>query len=178
MGPFLAVGIIGFLFLALSGLLGHHDFGHGHDVGHGGHDGHAAGPSAFSLFCIAWTMMGFGAAGAFARYYGYQAPSSTGFGALAGLLLWLLAFQAMKLMYGQQGDSLVTSSQLIGKTGRLSMAISGGGMGKVTVQAAGAMELMVTSDRDLPAGTPVKIMSGSGSIYHVEATEVRQGTAS
>jgi len=174
MGAFIGIGIIGFMFFAFSAVFGHHDFGHGHDVSHdhgGGHDGHESGPSAFSIFCIAWTMMGFGAVGAFARYFSFSPPASTGYAALAGGLLWVLTFQVMKWMHGQQGDSLVTNAQLINQTGRLTIPIVNGGLGKMSVSLAGATELIVTADHDIPVGALVRVKSSSGSTYHVEPVQ-------
>ena len=94
MGLFIAVGLVGLLFFLVSALFGHHDFDHSVDHPDHGADHGESGPSAFSAFCIAWTMMGFGSAGTIASYYQLGMPLSTVMGACGGAALWSIPFSS------------------------------------------------------------------------------------
>src|SRR2546427_6127535 len=90
---FLAITFLGFVLLAGGSLLGHdHDADHDHDHGHEADQGNEPTVSIFSFKVIGAFIMGFGAAGAIADYYGggWGASSFSWFG--KGILLRLFLY--------------------------------------------------------------------------------------
>ena len=141
---FLIIGGCGFVFLVLALLLGElaeHGGELVHDVVAGDSDGDvehsSGGPSVLSVRFIACFITGFGCGGAIATYLGlgYFLASLIGLGnaiLLAGILYAVVSF-----LYKQQASSNVTSNDLIGKSGTVSIAIPVGGRGEVILNVKG-----------------------------------------
>jgi|SRR3989344_2956384 len=169
---FIVIGLLGVCFFVASLLFGDHDVGgHDHDFGHDHDASDSHGASIFSVFTIAWFMIGFGGAGAIARLNELSLPISNVFGILAGAVCWGLAFSVMHILYKQQGDSTVTLKKLSNITATVSIAIPASGIGKISCSVAGGLdEFMARSmnGQELPVGTAVMVTADSGGIYLVE----------
>ena len=166
---FLVTGILGFLFFVGSLIFGDHDVGHDHDFS-GDHD--HGGPSVFSVFNIAWFLIGFGGVGAIVRANNAGMPVSTGSGLLAGIICWGIAFSVMYMLMKQQGDSTVTVSRIMNTVGTVVLPIPANGIGKVQCSVAGSsQEFLARSTKavPLPEGSRVKIVGDSGGVYLVES---------
>jgi hypothetical protein len=178
---FIVLGLLGFCFFVASLIFGDHDVGgHDHDFGHDhdGGDGHGHGASVFSVFTIAWFMIGFGGAGSIARLNNLSLPMSNFLGIAAGALCWGFAFCVMHLMYKQQADSTVTTKKLSDVTATVSLAIPAGGMGKIICSVAGGLNEYIArsiNGQELPAGTAVKVSADSGGVYLVEPVVQNKG---
>ena len=182
---FLWIGIGGILFLALASLMGDHDgdfsggdVGHdfGHDFGHdaGLHtsadqDASASGPSPLSMRSISIFVTVFGFAGFLAKHYGASGGLATVIGIVAGLALAALAFKFIKLLYAQQGSSVISQAELVGQQAEVINIITQDGPGEVTVLYRGQLKtLLARSNGELiPKGAKVKIIEDLGSSVRV-----------
>ena len=89
--------------------------------------------SVFSLRTLATFLLGFGLAGwiAFRGEHGIGIQIISGF--TTGLLISFLYFLVMKLMYGMQGSSIVSSRTLIGKQGIINIPTTSIGIAQLKV---------------------------------------------
>ena len=171
---FLVTGIFGLLFFIGALMFGDHDVGSDHDFGGhdaGGDHGHS-GPSVFSVFNVAWFLIGFGGMGSVLRAQSVGMPVSTISGVLTGATCWGLAFLVMHILTKQQGDSTVTLSRMMNATGTVVMSTSATGVGKVQCSVAGSsQEFLARSANATPLseGSRVRITGDSGGVYMVEA---------
>jgi len=100
-------------------------------------------PKIFSLRIVFTFMLTF-AMGAFSMYYSgkeiwVQLLSGFGFALVAASLSWYV----MKLLYGQQGNSMADTSQMIGKKGIVTIMTTNSGKAKVRIEMpAGPIELL------------------------------------
>src|SRR2546427_10386153 len=105
---FLAITFLGFVLLAGGSLLGHdHDADHDHDHGHETDQGNEPTVSIFSFKVIGAFIMGFGAAGAIAKYYdnGWLGASLSGLA--TGILLGLFMYGILRGVDSTPSDSFV-----------------------------------------------------------------------
>jgi membrane protein implicated in regulation of membrane protease activity len=127
-GVFLVIAGAGLIFLVVSLFVGeisdHFDTSLDHDLDHGG-------PSVFSPRVMSVFVTAFGGVGAIATYYGLSpVPASlTGFG--SGVVLSALVLAFARFLYRQQATSEVRTSDLVGQSGRVVIAIPPGGVGQV-----------------------------------------------
>ena len=125
---FLAIAALGFLLLMSSLLFGeifeHFDGGLDHDLEHGG-------PGFFSTRVISVFVTAFGGFGAIATDYGLGSLAASGVGALSGAVLAAPVYWFARFLYGQQASSESRTSDLVGQTGRVVVAIPAGGVGQV-----------------------------------------------
>jgi membrane protein implicated in regulation of membrane protease activity len=144
---FLGIAAVGFLFLLVSLIFGeifdHADFGHDfdHDFDHGG-------PGFFSAKGIAVFITAFGGFGAIGTYRGYGALTSSFFGFTGGVIMAVLVYFFAKFLYGQQASSTTTSTDLVGRTAQVSVAIPAGGMGQVRCLVGESMVDKIAQSRD------------------------------
>ena len=141
----MAIGLVGFLFLLVSLLFGevfeHFDFGHvDHDI-----DG---GPTFFSVRGIAVFITAFGAFGAIATNLGYTALPSSAFGFAGGLVLATIVYFFARFLYGQQASSTISSSDLVGRTAQVSVAIPANGVGQIRCLIGESMVDKIAQTRD------------------------------
>src|SRR3989442_567181 len=135
---FLAITFLGFVLLAGGALLGHdHDIDHDHDHGHEADQGNEPTVSIFSFKVIGAFIMGFGAAGAIADYYGSGWLASSLSGLATGILLGLFMYGILRMVYSQQSDSLVPTEQAVGKSGLVTIGIDKDSVGQVDVALGG-----------------------------------------
>jgi membrane protein implicated in regulation of membrane protease activity len=179
MAIFAAIALAAFIVVAGAFLFGHdHDFGGdlGHDFDHG--FDHDAGPdthgmvSIFSTKVIFTFIMGFGAAGAIAQYYGTGYPLASLIGVAAGIVLAVLMYGIILLFTEQQSNSIVAMNALLGCTGTVTVPIDQGGLGEIGVSVGGEYRTYTARTQGsaaLPKGHAVRIVNVGGSVLTVDA---------
>lgn len=181
---FLCITAAGFILLVGGSLFGHdvdhdHDghFDHGHDGGQG-----EATVSMFSVKVIGSFIMGFGAGGAIAAYYGLTPLPASLVGLAVGFLIGLLMYGVMRLIYGQQSTSIVNTSTAVGEIGRVTVGIGRNGTGQVSLTLGGQNRSFLASSADtnaIPKGRQVRVIQTSGSELIVqEVTETNAPVSS
>ena len=148
---FLGIALVGALFLLVSFIIGEigdfaddvgdavgdqlADLGVGEaDAGAADHGAEAGeGPSPFSLRTVMAFLTAYGASGLITSAYGWDTLASSLFAVMPGAVVAGVAYQAMRLLYGQQSSSLLEVSGLRGRSGVVEIAIPPGGLGRVTV---------------------------------------------
>jgi membrane protein implicated in regulation of membrane protease activity len=143
---FTGIGAVGFLFLLVSLLFGevfeHFDFGHfDHDIDGGG-------PTFFSVRGIAVFITAFGGFGAIATNLGYSALPSSALGFAGGLILATVVYFFARFLYGQQASSTISSSDLVGRTAHVSVAIPANGVGQIRCLIGESMIDKIAQSRD------------------------------
>jgi membrane protein implicated in regulation of membrane protease activity len=180
---FLAIALLGAMFLLISFILGevggffddvgdmvgdHLDFGGdggGVDVGHGDADGGAEGPSPLSLRNLMAFLTAYGASGLITSAYGWGTLASSLFAIIPGLALAFVAYKVMSALYGQQSSSVVEVAGLVGRTAMVEVSLPQGGLGRVTVNtASGRSSFLARAEDGVPitAGDSVIIKSTVG----------------
>ncbi|MEZ5401045.1 MAG: hypothetical protein R2729_15345 [Bryobacteraceae bacterium] len=128
---FLGIAGFGFLFLVVTLVFGeifeHFD---GHDADGDGDSG----PSFFSPRVIAVFTTAFGATGAIGTHYGMGIAAASASGFLNGAFFGTLIYYFAKFLYGQQATTSVANTDMVGRTGRVVVAIPSGGVGQVRLQ--------------------------------------------
>jgi membrane protein implicated in regulation of membrane protease activity len=165
---FVGVTVAGFILL-----VGGSIFGHDHDVDHdhGGHIDHDAGNaepavSMFSVKVIGSFIMGFGAGGAIAAYYGIGSLPASFIGLAVGFLMGLLMYWVMRLIYGQQATSVVNTSTAVGEIGTVTVPIGRNGTGEVALTLHGQHRSFLATSADtnaIPKGRQVTVVHTTGS---------------
>jgi hypothetical protein len=165
---FIALALASFVFLTASLFFGgDHDHDHDHDHGHDhGGAGHAfATVSFFSPKVISVFLLAFGATGAISSVYGRGPLFSTVVGVAGGLVVASVAFWALRLLYGQQANSLLTNSRIVGAVGTVVTRISPREVGEVSLvvdsQRVTRLARSATGD-EIPAGKSVCVKSVAG----------------
>ncbi len=166
---FLAIALIGFVFLMVSfafgELFGHGDLA-GHDADlHGDVHGDIHGVSVFSTRIVSVFITAFGGFGAIGIHLGYRIETSSALGLLGGIVFGALIYLFASFLYSQQASSDVRVSELVGKTAEVIVAIPQNGLGQVRCSLGESMvqKIARTQDGDaLPANTVVKIESVVG----------------
>jgi membrane-bound ClpP family serine protease len=168
---FVAIAIASFLIVA-----GSFFFGHDHDTDHSdmSHDVfHDAEPTIgfFSVKVIATLTMGFGAAGAIARFYGadYIIASLIGIG--SGGIISFAMLQILQLIYKQQSSSLVETATAIGHFGTVTTEIPESKIGEVSLSVAGQYSSYTAKSatgKFISKGKTVKVVNVIGSQLVVE----------
>ena len=133
---FLSIGAIGFLFLIISFLLGevlghfdvHHEVDLEHDIAHdAAHDG----PGIFNARIISMFITAFGGCGAIGVYLGLGVLVSSLLGLAGGFLFGWIVYLFAQFLYSQQASSIHETSDLIGLTAQVIVAIPTNGLGQV-----------------------------------------------
>ena len=170
---FLAITFLGFVLLTGGSLLGHdHDASdHDHDHGHEADQGNDPTVSIFSFKVIGAFIMGFGAAGAIADYYGTGWLASSLAGLATGIALGLFMYGILRMVYSQQSDSLVPTDHAIGKNGLVTIGIDKNSVGQVNVALSGQSRNYLAreiSGEAIPKGRVVVVRETNGSELLVE----------
>lgn len=178
MAIFVAIALAAFIVVAGSFLFGgdhdlDHDFDHDFD-----HDvGHETGPdvggviSIFSAKVVFTFIMGFGAAGAIARYYSAGYPLASLIGVAAGVVLAALMYGIMLLFIEQQASSVIATNSLLGCTGTVTVPIDKGAIGEIGVSVGGEYRTYPARMQGAGAaakGHAVRIVSVKGSVLTVD----------
>lgn len=133
---FLCLGAIGFLFLLASFLLGEvfghfdtdHDVYFEHDIAHDvAHDG----PGVFNARIISMFITAFGGFGAIGVYLGLGTLVSSLVGLAGGFLFGWLVYLFARFLYSQQASSIHNTSDLLGLSAQVIVAIPANGLGQV-----------------------------------------------
>jgi membrane-bound ClpP family serine protease len=164
---FILVAVIGLVLLVISAVFG--IFGDDIEVAP---EVEGGGPHFLSLRSIAVFLTAFGTVGAIARYYNLSAMLSSLWGVLAGVAMSGIYVLAMHLVRSQEASSLIEDRDLIGLTGRVTVAIPPDGLGEVscTVKAQLARRLARSANRQaIPEGAIVRILEVHGDVVIVEA---------
>jgi membrane-bound ClpP family serine protease len=176
---FVCITVAGFILLVGGSLFGHdhdgdHDHGghldHGHDVGH---DLEPT-VSIFSVKVIGSFIMGFGAGGAIAAFYGAGPLTASFIGLAVGVLIGLLMYGIMRLIYGQQSTSIVNTDAAVGEIGTVTVAIGRNGTGEVAINLRGQHRNFLAQSADANAiarGRQVKVVRTTGSQLIVREAE-------
>jgi hypothetical protein len=90
----------------------------------------------------------FGGFGAIGIYRGYGVFPSSMFGFAGGLVLATLVFFFARFLYGQQASSAIVSTDLIGRTAQVSVAIPENGVGQVRCLIGESMVDKIAQSRD------------------------------
>src|SRR5438093_7943874 len=125
---FAAIGLIGFLFLLLSLVIGEL-FDHGGDFGHGGFE--HGGPGFFSSRVLSVLVTAFGGARASATQVGAGTMVSSSISGLSGVCLAGIIFAFARFLYSQESSSDVRREDLIGRTAEVTVTIPSRGLGQV-----------------------------------------------
>jgi len=164
---FICLTVAGFILLIGGSVFGHdhdHDghLDHGHDAGHG----NESVVSVFSTKVIGTFVMGFGAGGAIAAYYGADPLRASLAGLAVGFLMGLVMYWIMRLIYGQQSTSIVTTSTAIGEVGTVTVSIGRNGTGEVGLTLRGQHRSFLArsaSANAIPKGRQVRVVQTTGS---------------
>lgn len=170
---FAAIAIAAFILVAGSFLFGHdHDLDTEHDVGHEGDLGGGEPTiSIFSTKVLGSLLMGFGSAGAIARYYGADYPMASAVGVACGLGMAAVMYGIVSLFYRQQASSLVPTSAAVGCTATVTVSIGEGGLGEVGLTVNNTYLTCCARARDgqpIPKGAAVRVVQSLGSQLVVE----------
>jgi membrane protein implicated in regulation of membrane protease activity len=143
---FLIVGLTIFAISAL-GIFDHSlEFGHGFEIGHGmdmtqdfdlGHqtvETHTDSPGLFSIRTISAFLAGFGVAGICAKLgFGWGVGLQLLSGFVMAFAFAALAYGIMKVMYNQQGGSVLDTKTLVGKNAVVTVGTGDQGIGECRV---------------------------------------------
>ncbi len=165
---FLGIAAIGFFFLLISLIFGEmfEHFGDGHfdhDLSHGG-------PSFFSIRILSVFVTAFGGFGAIGTHYGMSTLGSSGVGFASGMFFATLIYLFASFLHGQQATTEVTSSDVVGRTGLVVVAIPAGGVGQVRCKIGEEMIEKIARSRDggaIPENTVIKIEETLGEVVIV-----------
>jgi membrane-bound ClpP family serine protease len=163
---FIILAVIGLILLLISAFFG--VFGDDIEVAP---EVEGGGPHFLSLRSIAVFLTAFGTVGAIARYYNLSAMLSSLWGVLAGAAMSAIYLFAMNLVRSQEASSLIESTDLVGLTGRVTVAIPPEGLGEVscTVKAQLTRRLARSKNRQaIPEGAIVRITEVQGDVVLVE----------
>lgn len=158
-GLFLLITIVGFLFLLVSLVFGEL-FEHGGELFGGGHDFDHGAPGFFSTRVISVFITAFGGFGAIGVQLGYSTFLSTMLGMASGLVFGLLVFGFARFLYSQQATSTVATTELVGKTAQVTVAIPAGGLGQIRCRIGDSIVEKVAKSRNdeaIPANTAVRV---------------------
>jgi membrane-bound ClpP family serine protease len=116
----------------------------------------------------------FGVGGLFGLHSLGQGPTIASLtGAIAGLLGSMVVFAAFKVLRQAESSDTFSLQDMVGTTGRVSVAIPANRFGTVLISFAGASHNMTaTADAEIPAGRQVKVVAVAGTNLVVAATSV------
>ena len=158
---FLVIGAVGFVFLLISLIVGDIFDSLGFDLGmDGGVDGHALDSRVISVFVTA-----FGGFGAIGIQMGLSIVASSLLGLGGGVLFGGLVSLFGRFLYKQQSSSSVTTSQLIGRSAQVIVAIAPGSLGQVSCRIGEERVEKLARARDnqeIKAGATVRVDEVAG----------------
>ncbi len=170
---FVSIAVAAFILVCGSFMFGgDHDVDH--DAGDVSHDIDAGDNepaiSIFSTKVIGTLLMGFGAAGAIAMYYGANHLIASLIGLGCGILLGGFTYLILELLYKQQASSLIATNSAVGCTGRVTVSIPESGQGEVSLQVDGLYCTYSASSTGgaIPKGELVRVIQTLGSQLVVE----------
>jgi membrane-bound ClpP family serine protease len=116
----------------------------------------------------------FGVGGLFGLHSLGQGPGVASLtGAIAGALGSMVVFAAFKVLRSAESSDTFSLQDMVGTTGRVSVAIPANRFGTVLISFAGASHNMTaTADAEIPAGRQVKVVAVAGTNLVVSATSM------
>ena len=152
---FLGIAAIGFLFLLITLVFGElfDHLGVDHDVDMGG-------PGILSGRIISVFVTAFGGLGAISTHYGLSPMPASLVGAASGFLFAGVIYAFARFLYGQQATSQIQSSDLVGQTARVVVAIPVGGVGQIRCRVGEELVDKIAQSRDgaaIPENASVRI---------------------
>lgn len=172
---FLVIAAIGFLFLLATLVFGeifeHVDIDHDLD-----HDG----LGFFNTKVISVFITAFGGFGAIAVSQGFGNFASSVIGLTGGVALGALVYFFARLLYSQQASSVISSSDLVGRTGQITVAIPSNGFGQVRCLIGESMVEKIARTREgleIPYNSLVRIegVVGDGVIVSLYQSDEAEG---
>ncbi len=172
---FLGIAGVGFMFLLISLIFGEifevfgdidHDFDGG-DIGHGG-------PGILSTRVLSVFVTAFGGFGAIATHYGLSPLPASGIGFLSGVFFASLIYAFARFLWSQQVTSEMRTSDLVGATGRVVVAIPASGVGQVRCRIGEQLIDKIARGRDdeaIPENAVVRIEEVLGETVIVARAE-------
>jgi membrane protein implicated in regulation of membrane protease activity len=149
-GIFLGIASLGFFFLLFS-LVAGDLFGHG-DI-HGG-------VSFFSSRVLSVFITAFGGFGAIGIHLGYSIEISTLLGLVGGAVFGGIIYLFASFLFSQQASSNIRTSDLVGGTAQVTVAIPKAGVGRVRITMGESVVEKIAQAQDgagIPANTLVII---------------------
>jgi membrane protein implicated in regulation of membrane protease activity len=140
---FLAIAAVGFLFLVIALIFGEifDFFDHDADVDVGG-------PGIFSSRVVAVFITAFGGFGAIATRYGVDPLIASLVGVASGFFFGGLILMFARFLYNQQATSEVRTTDLVGQSGRVIVAIPANGVGQIRCRIGEELVDKVAQSRD------------------------------
>ena len=140
---FLAIAAVGFLFLVIALIFGEifDFFDHDTDVDIGG-------PGIFSSRVIAVFITAFGGFGDIATGYGADPLMASLVGVASGLVFGGVILMFARFLYNQQATSEVRTTDLVGQSGRVIIAIPANGVGQIRCRVGEELVDKVAQSRD------------------------------
>src|SRR5262249_46751202 len=134
--------------------------------------------SVFSFRIMAAFLTAFGVGGVVARYYALSHVAASGVGVVAGVVMAWLGLQFAKGLHSQQASSELPMQSLIGTLAEVAVAIPKGGVGQVSLSAAGSRSEHIARSADgsaLARGAAVVITGlGGDSVIVAPAARSKQ----
>ena len=170
---FLAIGFSGVLMLVVSAVFSGDGDAGDHEVqgAEGATDSDHGIPRLFSLRALALFLTAFGASGAIATHYGLSPMVSSILGVVFGIALACVGVKIMGEVSKQQASSIVSSSDVIGATASVNIAIPEDGVGEITVDVRGQRKTYMArsaSGEKISANTPVTVVDVVGTVCSVK----------
>ena len=154
---FLVIALAGLVFLLLSlvfgGVFEHFDTSFDHDLDHGG-------PSFFSPRVLSVLVTTFGGVGAIATHYGLSPLPASAAGIASGVGLSAIVLAFARFLYRQQASSDVRTSDLVGQSARVVVAIPDNGLGQVRCRLGEELVDKIARARDgraVPENAAVRV---------------------
>lgn len=168
---FAAIGGIGFLFLAVTLIVGDVFDAVGVDLHASGGDG---GFGALDSRVLSVFLTAFGGFGLIAAWTGYGALASSLFGLLGGIIFGGVVSAFGKFLISQQSSSSVTDKDILGRTAQVTVGIKPGELGQVTMRIGDErVEKLArsNSDEEIKNGAIVKVSAIAGDSVLVKLEE-------
>ncbi len=176
---FLAIAGVGFIFLLISLIFGeifeHLDGGFDHDV-----DMDHGGPGLLSTRVIAVFVTAFGGFGAVATNYGLTPLPASGVGFVSGVFFASLIYAFARFLWSQQATTETRTTDLVGQTARVIVAIPHAGVGQVRARVGEQLidKIARSSDEQaIPENVVVRIEEVLGEVVIVARAEHAQSAA-
>jgi membrane-bound ClpP family serine protease len=170
---FVIPAIVGFVVLFLVLITGgDHDVEHEVDVGHEIDTGDIDhGPSLISIKMLCLIAIGFGVAGAIAKYNGGNITTSSIWGIGGAAVLGAIGYFLLGIFYRSQASSTITDRDYLGITGRLTVGIPEGGKGQMICVLGGrtfTLTAQSKNEEEIAVNSAVKVVEKIGDTVIVE----------
>ncbi len=169
---YLAIALVGTIFLVITALLGEvFDF-----FGDADADGDVH-PLSGKIIAIGLTA--FGATGMITQYYDWGPALSALTSAISALFLAAVAWWLLNAVNRQTASTDTVVSSLRGRIGEVTVTIPDGSVGEVLISSVSGTRQMIARSVDgsrIPAGTTVRVVETHGPVLLVERLEQRSAT--